>query len=203
MTIEIGQDQFSDATQATGNVTLDEAEAHFLAVRLRRLCARLNYTLPEFSKDDRALINIAGSVIGALLTNSRGMETVYFRRTGSTTEDSVRVAAGTASFHVRPDLITRIVPDDAAATRTALGWQQRAEIAERNWRKCRRWAIAAGAPVEKLGDDPDTPWHEVRDRDADPQPSTLCRRAGGCVCGGDAPGVRAGCSQWIGGNNGR
>jgi hypothetical protein len=48
--------------------------------------------------------------------------------------------------------------------RTALGWQQRALIAERNWRICRRWAIAGGAPIEKLGDDPDTPWHKIRDR---------------------------------------
>ena len=43
--------------------------------------------------------------------------------------------------------------------RTAVGWQGRALRAERNWAVCRRWAIAGGAPVEKLGDDPDQPSH--------------------------------------------
>ena len=43
--------------------------------------------------------------------------------------------------------------------RTAVGWQERALRAERNWVVCRRWAIAGGAPVEKLGDDPDQPFH--------------------------------------------
>lgn len=43
--------------------------------------------------------------------------------------------------------------------RTAVGWQGRALRAERNWAVCRRWAIAGGAPVEKLGDDPDQPFH--------------------------------------------
>lgn len=38
-----------------------------------------------------------------------------------------------------------------------------------------------------------TPQHN-----ADPQPYEQCKRAGGCVCGGDLPGVRAGCSQWKG-----
>jgi hypothetical protein len=32
----------------------------------------------------------------------------------------------------------------------------------------------------------------------DKQPYEQCRRQGGCVCGGDTPGVRAGCSQWRG-----
>ena len=43
--------------------------------------------------------------------------------------------------------------------RTAVGWQGRALRAERNWVVCCRWAIAGGAPVEKLGDDPDQPFH--------------------------------------------
>ena len=43
--------------------------------------------------------------------------------------------------------------------RTAVGWQERALRAERNWVVCRRWAIAGGAPVEKLGDSPDPPFH--------------------------------------------
>ena len=43
--------------------------------------------------------------------------------------------------------------------RTAVGWQGRALRAERHWAVCRRWAIAGGAPVEKLGDDPDQPFH--------------------------------------------
>ena len=43
--------------------------------------------------------------------------------------------------------------------RTAVGWQERALRAERNWAACRRWAIAGGAPIEKLGDDPDQPFH--------------------------------------------
>ena len=43
--------------------------------------------------------------------------------------------------------------------RTAVGWQERALRAERNWVVCRSWAIAGGAPVEKLGDDPDQPFH--------------------------------------------
>ena len=55
-------------------------------------------------------------------------------------------------------------PTDAATEmenlqRTAVGWQGRALRAERNWAVCRRWAIAGGAPVEKLGDDPDQPFH--------------------------------------------
>lgn len=32
----------------------------------------------------------------------------------------------------------------------------------------------------------------------DPQPSELCRRAAGCVCGGDLARVRADCSWWRG-----
>jgi septation ring formation regulator EzrA len=32
----------------------------------------------------------------------------------------------------------------------------------------------------------------------DPQPYDECRREGGCVCGGDTPGVRAGCGWWNG-----
>jgi hypothetical protein len=51
------------------SVTLSGEDAHFLAVRLRRLCAHLNYALPKFAEDDASLINIAGTVIGALLTN--------------------------------------------------------------------------------------------------------------------------------------
>ena len=43
--------------------------------------------------------------------------------------------------------------------RTAVGWQGRALRAERNWAVCRSWAIAGGAPVEKLGDDPNQPFH--------------------------------------------
>lgn len=31
---------------------------------------------------------------------------------------------------------------------------------------------------------------------ADRQPARLCRRPEGCVCGGDTPGVRAGCQHW-------
>jgi hypothetical protein len=54
--------------QPTG-VTLNAEDTHFLAVRLRRLCAHLKYTLPQFATDDAALVNIAGTVIGALLTN--------------------------------------------------------------------------------------------------------------------------------------
>lgn len=32
----------------------------------------------------------------------------------------------------------------------------------------------------------------------DPKPAALCKREGGCVCGGDLPRVRAGCSNWSG-----
>lgn len=53
-------------TQAPA-VTLSAEDAHFLAVRLRRLCARMDYTLPKFAADDAPLVNIAGTVIGALL----------------------------------------------------------------------------------------------------------------------------------------
>jgi hypothetical protein len=52
------------------SVTLTGEDAHFLAVRLRRLCAHQGYELPKFAADDASLINIAGSVIGALLTNA-------------------------------------------------------------------------------------------------------------------------------------
>ena len=52
--------------------------------------------------------------------------------------------------------------------RTAVGWQGRALRAERNWAVCRRWAIAGGAPVEKLGDDPDPPFHAAPAAPAQP-----------------------------------
>jgi hypothetical protein len=39
-----------------------------------------------------------------------GVETVYFRRVGSLSEDSITVPAGTATKHVDEKLITRIVP---------------------------------------------------------------------------------------------
>jgi hypothetical protein len=55
--------------QLAGGVTLSADDAAFLAARLRRLCAHMNYTLPKFADDDSALINIAGTVIGALLMN--------------------------------------------------------------------------------------------------------------------------------------
>jgi hypothetical protein len=66
----IGADKLRAAlgVQPSG-VTLSTEDAHFLAVRLRRLCGHLNYTLPQFASDDAALVNIAGTVIGALLTN--------------------------------------------------------------------------------------------------------------------------------------
>jgi hypothetical protein len=54
---------------APANVVLTREDAHFLAVRLRRLCAHLHYALPKFADDDANLVNIAGTVIGALLTN--------------------------------------------------------------------------------------------------------------------------------------
>ena len=62
-------------------------------------------------------------------------------------------------------IAARVAAAPAGATemenlqRTAVGWQERALRAERNWVVCRRWAIAGGAPVEKLGDDPDQPFH--------------------------------------------
>lgn len=64
-----------------------------------------------------------------------------------------------------PSAPAQPVAEPAGATemenlqRTAVGWQERALRAERNWMVCRRWAIAGGAPVEKLGDDPDQPFH--------------------------------------------
>jgi hypothetical protein len=54
---------------APANVLLTREDAHFLAVRLRRLCAHHGYALPKFADDDANLVNIAGTVIGALLTN--------------------------------------------------------------------------------------------------------------------------------------
>ena len=72
-------------------------------------------------------------------------------------------------FRLRGSAPTHWMPLPAAPTqgatgmenlqRTAVGWQGRALRAERNWAVCRRWAIAGGAPVEKLGDDPDQPFH--------------------------------------------
>jgi hypothetical protein len=56
--------------QLSQSVTLTAEDAKFLAARLRRLCAHHNYELPKFATDDASLINIAGSVIGALLTNA-------------------------------------------------------------------------------------------------------------------------------------
>lgn len=42
------------------------------------------------------------------------------------------------------------------------------------------------------------PPHGGMKRPADPQPAARCRRPEGCVCGGDTPGVRAGCQHWSG-----
>jgi hypothetical protein len=39
-----------------------------------------------------------------------GMETVYFRRSPHESEDRLSVPKGTAHLHVRPELITRVVP---------------------------------------------------------------------------------------------
>jgi hypothetical protein len=50
------------------SVTLEAADAAFLAARLRRLFAFFNYSLPSFAADDARLIGIAGSAIGAVLT---------------------------------------------------------------------------------------------------------------------------------------
>jgi hypothetical protein len=51
-------------------VTLAADEAAFLAARLRRLFAHYGYALPDFARDDASLIRIAGSAIGAVLTNA-------------------------------------------------------------------------------------------------------------------------------------
>ena len=56
---------------AQAGLTLDAGEIAFLAARLRRLFEREQYTLPEFAREnDSALIGIAGSVIGAILTRA-------------------------------------------------------------------------------------------------------------------------------------
>jgi hypothetical protein len=60
---------YETESPAPANVVLTREDAHFLAVRLRRLCAHHGYQLPKFAADDASLINIAGTVIGALLTN--------------------------------------------------------------------------------------------------------------------------------------
>lgn len=52
------------------DLTIDGMDAHFLAVRLRRLFAHHGYVLPEFAKDDASLIGIAGTCIGAILTRA-------------------------------------------------------------------------------------------------------------------------------------
>jgi hypothetical protein len=56
--------------QLAGGVTLSADDAAFLSARLRRLFAHHGYTLPNFAKDDASLIRIAGSCIGAVLTNA-------------------------------------------------------------------------------------------------------------------------------------
>jgi hypothetical protein len=57
------------AHEGRQDVTLTHDEAAFLAARLRRLFAHHGYTLPDFAKDDASLLRIAGSAIGAVLTN--------------------------------------------------------------------------------------------------------------------------------------
>lgn len=56
--------------QLAGGVTLSADDAAFLSARLRRLFAHHGYALPDFAKDDASLIRIAGSCIGAVLTNA-------------------------------------------------------------------------------------------------------------------------------------
>lgn len=48
-------------------VTLSADEAAFLAARLRRLCERFDYPLPNMAASDASMIGIAGSCIGAIL----------------------------------------------------------------------------------------------------------------------------------------
>lgn len=49
---------------------LDANDVQFLAARLRRLLKFHNYPLPKFADDDKALIGIAPSCIGAVLSNA-------------------------------------------------------------------------------------------------------------------------------------
>jgi hypothetical protein len=56
--------------QLSQSVTLTAEDAKFLAARLRRLFAHHGYALPDFTKDDASLIRIAGSCIGAVLTDA-------------------------------------------------------------------------------------------------------------------------------------
>ena len=81
--------------------------------------------------------------------------------------------------------------------RTAVGWQERALRAERNWVVCRRWAIAGGAPVEKLGDSPDPPFHAAlaagQATAAPAQPAAQQPHRSGCTAGTDEACVQRGC----------
>jgi hypothetical protein len=56
-------------TPADGELTLDASEVQFLAARLRRLFNHFKYPLPEWAKDDKHLIGIAPTCIGAVLAN--------------------------------------------------------------------------------------------------------------------------------------
>ncbi len=93
---------------------------------------------------------LCGRLLNGSLTQEQVVESIRRRI------DAAKLAALTAQA---------ISAEPAGATemenlqRTAVGWQERALRAERNWVVCRRWAIAGGAPVEKLGDDPDQPFH--------------------------------------------
>jgi hypothetical protein len=55
--------------QLSQGITLTTDDAHFLAARLRRLFAHHGYALPDLARDDASLLRIAGSAIGAVLTN--------------------------------------------------------------------------------------------------------------------------------------
>ena len=62
--------------------------------------------------------------------------------------------------------------------RTAVGWQQRAEFAEREWQQCYRVALIHGADPADFKNKPGTPWHTAQAAPAaDPAYSEACSLA--------------------------
>ena len=56
-------------------MTLTDSYIHFMATRVRRLCAAFHYPIPD-ERDDEFIVSVAGSLIGGLLAHVESEEPI-------------------------------------------------------------------------------------------------------------------------------
>ena len=135
---------------------MDADEAQFGRYVPARKTSAGNFTMPLFA----ALAPAQPAAEASRFGSPELQAMIIARCVEKDQADSVQAAqVGAVESNTADAAPTQGATEMENLQRTAVGWQGRALRAERNWAVCRRWAIAGGAPVEKLGDDPNQPFH--------------------------------------------